>query len=159
MITAVDTNILLDILIPDEPFKDSSKALMEKHFSKGKLIFCGIVYAELSALFPSEPELKTFLTETGIRLEYSNPKSLYIAGTRWATYSGKRNKDRDSCPQCGHSINLACPYCHKPVTRRLHVLADFIIGAHALINADCLLTRDLGIYKTYFKDLKTVGTV
>ena len=31
MITAVDTNIILDILIPDEPFSDSSKKLLD-HF-------------------------------------------------------------------------------------------------------------------------------
>lgn len=42
------------------------------------------------------------------------------------------------------------------MTRRLHVLADFQIGAHALVHSDSLLSRDLGIYKTYFKDLRVV---
>jgi predicted nucleic acid-binding protein len=156
MITAVDTNIILDVLIPGEPFSESSKELLDRHFSKGKLIFCEVVFAELAGQFSSEQELRMFLTETGMRLEYSNQKSLYIAGTRWATYSGKSKKDKFSCPQCGQRFTVTCPQCRKPVTRRLHALADFLIGAHALINADCLLTRDLGIYKTYFKDLKIV---
>ncbi|MEW6186343.1 MAG: type II toxin-antitoxin system VapC family toxin [Thermodesulfobacteriota bacterium] len=156
MITAVDTNIILDVLIPGDPFSRSSKEFLEKQFSKGKLIICEVVFAELAAHFPSEPELKTFLAETGIRLEYSSPKSLYIAGTRWGKYSGKIKKDGVSCPQCGQRFPVACPQCHKTLTRRLHVLADFLIGAHALDIADCLLTRDLGIYKTYFKDLKIV---
>jgi hypothetical protein len=45
------------------------------------------------------------------------------------------------------------------LTKRLHVLADFLIGTHALVHADCILSRDLGVYKTYFKDLKVVGSV
>jgi hypothetical protein len=40
-----------------------------------------------------------------------------------------------------------------------HVLADFLIGAHALVRADCILSRDLGVYKTYFRDLKLIGSL
>ena len=40
MITAVDTNIILDILIPDEPFRESSKNLLDLQISKGKLVLC-----------------------------------------------------------------------------------------------------------------------
>ena len=68
MITAVDTNIILDILIPDEPFANSSKTLLERHLSRGQLILCEVVLAELAGLFPSEKELKAFLSETGMRL-------------------------------------------------------------------------------------------
>jgi len=159
MVTAVDTNIILDVLIPNEPFSEPSKKLLDRYLSKGKLILCEVVYAELAAQFPTEQELKLFLAETGMRLEYSNDKSLYIAGTRWVKYAGKSNKDRFICPQCGHSFEAGCPRCRAAITRRLHVLSDFLIGAHALISADCLLSRDLGIYKTYFNDLKVVGSV
>ena len=44
-------------------------------------------------------------------------------------------------------------------TERLHVLGDFLIAAHALVHADCILSRDLGIYKAYFSDLKVVGSI
>ena len=158
MITAVDTNIILDVLIPDEPFRPSSKKLLDLHLSKGKLILCEIVFAELAAQFPSEPELRLFLTETGMRLDYSNEKSLYIAGTRWANYAKKGNKDRFICGQCNQVFAAACPKCATAFTKRLHVLGDFLIGAHALVKADCLLSRDLGIYKTYFRDLKVVNS-
>ena len=158
MITAVDTNIILDILIPGEPLAGSSKKLLDRHLSEGRLIISEVVFAELSAQFPTEKELKTFLTETGMRLVYSNDKSLYMAGARWAKYSRRSNKDGFSCAKCGNVFEVACPRCAIALRKRLHVLADFLIGAHALTNADCLLSRDLGVYKAYFRDLRVVDS-
>jgi predicted nucleic acid-binding protein len=159
MITAVDTNIILDILIPGEPFAESSKALLERHLAAGRLILCEVVFAELAAQFPIETELKEFLTETGIRLVHSNEKSLYVAGTRWATYIAKKGRNRLSCAGCGKAFEVACPKCGTAFTKRLHVLADFLIGAHALTHADCIILRDLGVYRTYFDDLNVVGSI
>jgi predicted nucleic acid-binding protein len=158
MTTAVDTNIILDILIPGEPFADSSKALLERHLAAGQLILCEVVFAELAAHFPTETELREFLTETGIRLVHSNEKSLYVAGTRWAAHATKGGKNRLSCAGCGKTFEAACPKCGKPFARRLHVLAGFLIGAHALTHADCIISRDLGLYKTYFGDLKVASS-
>ena len=159
MITAVDTNILLDILIPDEPFSQSSKALLDQHLLAGQLIICEVVFAELAARFRLQRELRTFLIETGIRLVSSDEKSLYLAGTRWVEYAQKGRRDKFTCVECGKVFNVSCPQCKKPFSKRLHVLTDFLIGAHALTYADCILSRDFGIYKTYFKDLKVVSSL
>jgi len=159
MITAVDTNIILDILIPGEPFGQSSKELLDRHLSKGKLILSEVVFAELAARFPSEEEITSFLADTRMNLVHSNEKSLYMAGSRWAEYARKNAKNRFSCGKCGHAFEPTCPQCRTVLTKRLHVLADFLIGAHALVQADCILSRDLGVYKTYFSDLKVVDSI
>lgn len=159
MITAVDTNIILDVLIPREPFGESSKELLDHHSSKGKLILCEVVFAELAARFPSEEELASFLADTRMSLVYSNEKSLYMAGSRWAEFARKSAKNRFSCGKCGHPFETTCPQCKAFLTKRLHVLADFLIGAHALVQADCILSRDLGVYKTYFSDLTVIDSM
>ena len=159
MITAVDTNIILDVLIPGEPFGESSKKLLDHHLSKGKLIICEIVFAELAAKFPSEDELKLFLTNTGMRLVYSNENSLFLAGSRWTKYARKSDKYRFSCGNCSNAVELTCLQCGTKLTKRLHVLGDFFIGAHALVQADCILSRDIGVYKTYFDDLQVIASI
>jgi len=158
MITAVDTNVVLDVLIPGQPCAESSKRLLDHHLANGKLIICEVVYAELASSFTSEKELKQFLADTGIGLVYSNEKSLYAAGKRWAEYAKKGGRSRFTCDRCGHAFAVTCPRCKTALTKRLHVLADFIVGAHALVQADCMLSRDLGVYKTYFSDLNVVSS-
>lgn len=159
MITAVDTNIILDVLIPGEPFGESSKMLLDRHLSKGKLIICEVVFAELAAGFTSGEEFRSFLTDTGFEIVYSNEKSLLLAGSRWAKYSRQGARNSFVCGKCGYAFEVTCPQCKAGLTKRLHALADFLIGAHALVQADCILSRDLGLYEIYFEDLKVIGSI
>lgn len=126
MITAVDTNILFDILLADESHVLSSKKLLDEYAAKGQLIVCETVYAELSSQFGAEEEMKAFLSDTGIRLFHSSEQSFALAGERWRTYS--KNKKPFACPQCNH-----------PVSLRQRLLSDFIIGGHAFVHAELLL--------------------
>lgn len=92
MITAIDTNILLDILIPDEIHSLQSKESLDRHAEKGQLIICELVYAELASQFISAKELKDFLTDTGIRLTHSGEGAFYAAGERWVRYARSRRR-------------------------------------------------------------------
>jgi hypothetical protein len=50
MITSVDTNILLDILIPDAPAMEASQCLLDAGLQQGGLVISEIVYADTVGL-------------------------------------------------------------------------------------------------------------
>jgi predicted nucleic acid-binding protein len=153
VITAIDTNILLDLLIPDAPHAASSETLLDEAYQQGALIISETVYAELAARFPSPNELNRFLQTTGIRLEHSQPEALDAASQAWLTYNSQRGQGIQ-CPECGKVQSVNCSVCGTPMRLRQHVLADFLIGGHALKQSDRLLTRDRGYFRTYFPDLQ-----
>ncbi len=47
-----------------------------------------------------------------------------------------------------------CPSCKAHIPGRDQILADFLIGGFILTHCNKILTRDRGIYKTYFINLK-----
>ncbi len=90
MITAVDTNILLDVLVPGAPHGDASEQALTESLRAGATVISEAVYAELAAHFPLREELDRFLEDTGIRPYPSGAEALNPAGRAWHEYLRRR---------------------------------------------------------------------
>ncbi|HVA92482.1 MAG TPA: PIN domain-containing protein [Chloroflexota bacterium] len=140
MITALDTNIVVGVLEGEEALASHLALLVDRLAEQGDVLISPIVYAELLAA-PSRPPalVEAFLSQTTVRVDWSLEKIIWqVAGLAYRTYVRHRQTEGAS------------------VTRR-RILADFVIGAHAVGRQATLLTWDEGIYHTYFPELSTVA--
>jgi predicted nucleic acid-binding protein len=154
-ITAVDTSILLDILIPNQIFIENSLKKLVSATNDGLVIVCDLVYAELTSQFNSINDLNKFLLETHLKISTITQETLFCAGQLWSSYEEKKIK-KYYCPSCGSNIKIKCDNCQCEIETPKRILNDFIIGAHATKQASGLLTRDRGFYRHYFKNLNIV---
>ena len=68
MITALDTSVLLDVLVNDPKHADRSEALLFQAYKQGPLIISPAVYAELVPQARNRDELDGWLRQVSIQV-------------------------------------------------------------------------------------------
>ena len=117
MITAVDTNIFLDIWLDDSEFAEESQNAIDACLEEGSLVISPVVVAELVAHSVGERRVRALVDALDIEL---TPIVWEEASTSGALWGQRRGQGRN------------------------RILPDYLIAAGAVRAADRLLTRDTG---------------
>lgn len=139
MTTAIDTNVIVSLWNRDPALSFAAQKALDSAQARGAVVASGPVFAELMAA-PSRTEsfLNRFFEDTGICVEFDLEEAIWrAAGRAFQAYAIRRRKQRD------------------PGVRR--ILADFLIGAHAVHHGYNLLTLDDSLYHSAFPNLRVIA--
>ena len=137
MITAVDTNVFVALLAGAPEEARAARVSLNEARAQGTLVISAPVYAELVAAPGRGAEaVDAFLSRTRVDVDWVLGEGVWRAAAR--AYRGYAERRRS---QAG-----------DPGPRR--ILADLVIGAHALRFAAALLTLDRGLYRAAFPELE-----
>ena len=127
---AIDASVLIDLLA-NGPQADAAEACLRQSLSNGPVVISDVALAQVCSALHDGSEALTVLEEMSIRFNPIESKSALRAGEMQ-----RRHRQR------GGAETRALP--------------DFLVGAHALLQCDGLITRDDAFYRQYFKGLKLI---
>ena len=128
---AVDSSVLIDVLTADPHFGKGSALALTTALSMDEVVVCDAVVAEVQLMLDTAANIMETLSGMGIRFEPTIEPAAVRAGVM-----NRRFRDRGG--------------------KRERVVADFLIGAHAMLQCKALITRDAGFFRDYFKGLKLI---
>jgi predicted nucleic acid-binding protein len=135
--TAVDSSVLLDVLTGHPAFGPPSRETLRTAYDAGALVASEVVWAEVRAHFAAEEPFREAMDLLGVRFDAITAQSAAFAGELWRA----SRRSRSGMAKTG----------------RKRVVADFLVGAHALHQAERLLTRDERFYRARFAGLNVLG--
>jgi len=133
---AIDTSVLIDLL-GDDPRAMAAEDALRAALARGPVVACDVVVGEVVAGLGHGAIVSDALDEAGIAFSALEFRSAVRAGEMQRRY-----KER-----------LRASHQSGEATR---TVPDFLIGAHALLQCQGLITRDPGFFRDYFKGLKVI---
>ncbi|MFT3816918.1 MAG: type II toxin-antitoxin system VapC family toxin [Rubrivivax sp.] len=133
---AVDTSVLVDY-IGDGPAAEHAEDALRAALSSGPVVACAVVVSEVVAGLGHSDIVMDTLEAVGIAFSPLELRSAVRAGEMQRRY-------KDRLRRAGEP---------QPARRSV---PDFLIGAHALLQCQGLITRDAGFFRDYFKGLKVI---
>jgi predicted nucleic acid-binding protein len=127
---AADSSVLID-LIGNGDASDAAAEAIRQALHLGPVVLCEVALAELCTSLRGGSEVLTHLEEVGIAYSAMEPKAALRAGEMQRRYRQRGGN-------------------------RSRTVADFLIGAHAMMQCNALVTRDDGFYRDYFKGLRVI---
>jgi predicted nucleic acid-binding protein len=128
---AIDSSVLIDLLANDAGTAEGAEAALRQALSAGPVVVCDVVLAEITTALRDGAEALAALEEMGVQVLPLEAKSAVRAGEMQRRYRQRGG-------------------------RRERTVPDFLVGAHALLQCDGLITRDTVFFHDYFKGLRVI---
>jgi predicted nucleic acid-binding protein len=132
-VIAVDSSVLIDLLAEGvaPSAADAAADAVRAALDAGPVVLCDVVLAEVCTALKNGSDTLQFIEEAGLRYLPLDAKSALRAGEMQRRYRQRGGGRERTVP-------------------------DFLVGAHALLQCQALITRDAGFFRDYFKGLKVI---
>ncbi|HEU4457824.1 MAG TPA: type II toxin-antitoxin system VapC family toxin [Methylibium sp.] len=127
---AVDSSVLID-LIGDGAGAEAAAHSLRDALHHGPVVVCDVALAEICTALKQGSDVLGYLEGAGLRYSAVESKAALRAGEMQRRYRQRGGEGQRAVP-------------------------DFLVGAHALLQCDGLITRDADFFRDYFKGLKVI---
>lgn len=134
---AVDSNVLIDLIGNTPGASQAAGDALRYALSQGPVVACEVAVAEVVAGLGSSALIVDVMDDMGIGFSPLELRAAVRAGEMQRRYRQRRLPP----PGLGHPTRT---------------IPDFLIGAHALLQCQALITRDGDFFRDYFKGLKVI---